>query len=147
MSRKKTLLYIQSVLCIIIAVMLVASCLSMYIEGVSLRADDPMADIYTINGIIDRLSPVIPVFIATVIVTVINAILGVKDDGADRAVVNIDIKPNTVTADTHEKHLHNLRLLIFIISIVCMIIGIFNGSMMDVFVKASRICTECIGLG
>jgi len=147
MNRNKALLYIQSVLSIVIAVMLITATLSIYREGLSLRADDPMAVIYTVDGIIERLRPVIPVFIAVVIVTVINAFLGVNDDRADRAVLNIDIKPNTATAATHEKHLHNLRLLILLISIVCIVIGIFNGSMMDVFVKASRICTECIGLG
>ena len=39
------------------------------------------------------------------------------------------------------------RIAITVISVVFIIIGISNGGMADVFEKATRICTECIGLG
>ncbi|MBQ8079164.1 MAG: thioredoxin [Oscillospiraceae bacterium] len=32
-------------------------------------------------------------------------------------------------------------------AILFIVIGIFNGSMKDVLVKAIKICTECVGLG
>ncbi|MBR7116414.1 MAG: hypothetical protein IKC87_01740 [Clostridia bacterium] len=40
-----------------------------------------------------------------------------------------------------------IRFTILIVSIVFIILGIFNGGMADVLGKAVRICTECIGLG
>ncbi len=147
MNRNIVLLFIQSILCIVIAVMLITAAISIYREGVMLRADNPMANIYTVDGIVKRLMPVIPVFITAVIITVINTVLGIKDELADRAVINIDIKPNTITDNFNDRKLRNLRLAILAFSLVCIVIGILNGSMMDVFVKASRICTECIGLG
>ena len=33
------------------------------------------------------------------------------------------------------------------ISVVYLMVGIFNGGARDVFIKAVNICTECIGLG
>jgi len=42
---------------------------------------------------------------------------------------------------------NKIRLVIFILAIIFIIIGIFNGSMSDVLIKASKLCTECIGLG
>lgn len=40
-----------------------------------------------------------------------------------------------------------IRIIVLILAIVFIVAGIINGSMSDVFVKASKICTECIGLG
>ena len=40
-----------------------------------------------------------------------------------------------------------IRAIILAAAAVCIIHGIYNGSMRDVFVKATNICTECIGLG
>ena len=40
-----------------------------------------------------------------------------------------------------------VRLVLFTVSAVFIILGVLNGGMSDVFEKAVRICTECIGLG
>ena len=40
-----------------------------------------------------------------------------------------------------------IRAIILAAAAVCIIHGVYNGSMRDVFVKATNICTECIGLG
>lgn len=40
-----------------------------------------------------------------------------------------------------------LRTALFVVATVFIIIGVINGGMYDVFVKAVNICTECIGLG
>ncbi|MCR5343420.1 MAG: thioredoxin [Butyrivibrio sp.] len=42
---------------------------------------------------------------------------------------------------------NKVRLTVLALAIIFIIIGIFNGSMSDVLIKASKICTECIGLG
>lgn len=39
-----------------------------------------------------------------------------------------------------------IRLAVFIVAIVFIGVGIANGGMDDVFIKAAKICTECIGL-
>ncbi len=40
-----------------------------------------------------------------------------------------------------------LRLVICVIAIVFIVLGVMNGGLRDVLVKAINICTECIGLG
>ena len=45
------------------------------------------------------------------------------------------------------KHRRKARIAVLIVAIALIAVGIFNGGMRDVFVKAINICTECIGLG
>lgn len=40
-----------------------------------------------------------------------------------------------------------LRGIVLAAAVVCILAGIYNGSMRDVLLKAINICTECIGLG
>ena len=40
-----------------------------------------------------------------------------------------------------------LRIILLTAAVILLIAGILNGSARDVFRKAIRICTECIGLG
>lgn len=47
----------------------------------------------------------------------------------------------------HAPYIVILRFALLLIAIALLLIGIWNGSMHDVFVKATNICTECIGLG
>lgn len=39
------------------------------------------------------------------------------------------------------------RVALFAVGAILVVIGTQNGSMQDVFIKATKICTECIGLG
>lgn len=45
------------------------------------------------------------------------------------------------------KHRPKARIAVLIVAAALIAVGIFNGGMRDVFVKAINICTECIGLG
>lgn len=40
-----------------------------------------------------------------------------------------------------------LRLILYAVAAVLVIMGVMNGGMRDVLIKAINICTECIGLG
>ena len=39
------------------------------------------------------------------------------------------------------------RVGVAVVGVVLVVVGILNGGMQDVFAKAVKICTECIGLG
>ena len=39
------------------------------------------------------------------------------------------------------------RLVLYIVAIVFIVLGVMNGGLRDVLVKAIAVCTECIGLG
>ena len=57
-------------------------------------------------------------------------------------------KKEVIKKDNNEQKIINvLRVTILTISIVLIIVGIFDGGAMDVLQKAINICTECIGLG
>ncbi len=45
------------------------------------------------------------------------------------------------------RNIRLLRTALFVLAVVLIIAGVFNGSARDVFGKAVKICTECVGLG
>lgn len=51
------------------------------------------------------------------------------------------------TAVSSGKTILIVRFAVLVASVLCIVLGIFNGSMRDVLYKAINICTECIGLG
>ena len=146
MNKKTVLLTIQAVLCALTAAVLIGSDLSIYLTGLRARADNPMANIYTVEAITSKAVFVLPVFLAAIAVTIINAVLGIRDDSQDKIVTGIDIGKNVADERTKES-VSRVRLVVLVLAIVFIVIGIFNGSMGDVLIKASKICTECIGLG
>ena len=145
MNRKSVLLIVQSVLCILCAVGLIAADLLIYFRGISEQESDPMAQIYTVDAVADHAVIIIPVMIVSLIVTVILLMLKIKDPNADRAVNVPGIRTNT--AGERSSATAVARTVILLIAVAFIITGIINGSIYDVFVKASKICTECIGLG
>ena len=40
-----------------------------------------------------------------------------------------------------------LRTVLLLVAVALLVLGVFNGSARDVFGKAVKICTECVGLG
>ena len=145
MNKNKVLLIVQSVFCVLSAVGLIVADLMIYFEGLSEQESDPMAQIYTVDAVVDHAVIIIPVMIVSLIVTVILLMLKIKDPNADRAVNVPGIRTNT--AGERSSATAVARTVILLIAVAFIITGIINGSIYDVFVKASKICTECIGLG
>ena len=146
MTTKKAFLIIESILIVVVAIMLITGAMSIYSNGLEARAADPSADIYTIEAIASTAKPVLPVFAVLIVFTIICAILGVKDLNANKAS-KIEVEKIQAEKATEGSNLSKVRLAIIGLAILFIIIGIFNGSLMDVLIKASKICTECIGLG
>ncbi len=46
-----------------------------------------------------------------------------------------------------KRNLRLMRAVLYLAAVVFTVLGVLNGGMHDVLVKAIRICTECIGLG
>lgn len=44
-------------------------------------------------------------------------------------------------------HVRTLRVVLLVLAVALIVAGVFNGSARDVFGKAVKICTECVGLG
>ena len=146
MKKRPVLVIIQTVLCIACALALIVADLMIYFQGLAARSDDPMADIYSVPAIASKAIPVLAVLAAAIVVTALCAILKVKDPHAERAAVSVNIRNNT-DQKMPASAVNIIRAVLLVIAVVFMIIGIFNGSLEDVFIKATNICTECIGLG
>ena len=147
MRGNKALLVTQSILCILTGAALIAADLSIYLEGSALKATDPMADIYSAEAVAERAVFVLPLFIITVIVTIVCAVLGIRDKKADKPASGIDIKKNSPDEGIPGVMVNVIRVVLLAAALMFIIAGILNGSLQDVLIKATKICTECIGLG
>ena len=94
MTEKKTFLIVQSVLCVLLCVLLAASAVSIYREGLAHRAEDPMASIYTREKTAEKFKPIAPLFFGAIGMTVAGWILAVKDENADKPVMDAEIVRN-----------------------------------------------------
>lgn len=94
MTEKKLYLIIQSVLCVLMVILLVASAISIYCEGMALRAEDPMASIYTREKVAEKLRSIFPLFFASIGLPIADLVLAVKDDNADKPVKDAEINRN-----------------------------------------------------
>ena len=147
MRGNKALLVTQSILCILTGAALIAADLSIYLEGSALKAEDPMAEIYSAEAISERAVFVLPLFIVTVLVTIVCAVLGIRDKKADKPASGIDIKKNRAEEGISGSMANVIRVFLLAAALMFIIVGILNGSLQDVLIKATKICTECIGLG
>ena len=138
---------IQSVFCVLTAIILIVADLIIYFEGVAEKSSDPMANIYSTEAIADNAVFVLPVLAVSVLVTIVCVIVRAKDEKAAKPLGNIDIKQNTDDNGISPSAVNIIRVIVLALALVFIIAGVFNGSLTDVFIKASKICTECIGLG
>lgn len=141
MDRKKLFLILQSALCIALAVALAAAVVGVYREGAAAKAADPLANIFTRERLAARLRPAAALFCVTAGLAAVGLILDIKDEKG--------LKPVKGGGRTENKAPGGraLRTALLIAAVVLIAAGVFNGSARDVFGKAVRICTECIGLG
>ena len=140
MKRKRLYLAIQSVFIILLALLLIAAVLGIYRDGTAARAEDPLAPVFSREIVAERLLPLAPLFFAAVLLTALGLILDVKDESGSRAGKGGKVENRAADGKT-------LRALLLIAAIALILAGLLNGSARDVFAKAVKICTECVGLG
>ena len=147
MEKRKILLTLQSILWLATALCFIMSAVLVYMEGLKARNMDPMADIYTIEAIRMYSGTPIIFLLVSLLLSVICIFFNVKDSSTNYPSKIIDFANNKKVSGISEAGQKKLRTVIFVVAVIFIILGFFNGSLMDVFIKASRICTECIGLG
>ena len=256
MNKNKVCLIVQSVLCVAVCAMLAAAVITIYRDGLALKAADPLSWIYTREKVAEAAGPVMPVMVLGIILTAVSLSMGIKDENAEKPVKdtewqrdsivsrvaapsnemkaersrqrkmlyggwaafalcmvpiliyitngnhfpNGDLEPVFLALIAHvipwtlvglgvlmistrlqEKSLEReilaakeqiklekargvkteanggkgrqadrarfLRIALLVVAVMMIVAGTFNGSARDVFGKAVKICTECIGLG
>ena len=143
--KKKPLLILQTVLCIVTAIVLSVSALVIYVNGSALKATDPLSPIYTREKVIRALVPAAILIGIGLILMIISFAKGIRDENAQRPAKNVKISRKP--ARNTNKAVNILRIVILLLAVIFIVLGANNGSANDVFGKAVNICTECIGLG
>ena len=140
MKNNRIFLIIQSILCILLAALLITAVIGIYRSGSAARAENPLTWIFTGEIVAERFRPIAPLFFAAVVLTAAGLILGVKDENGLEPVISGKVENRAPVGKT-------LRTVLLIAAVVLIVAGVFNGSARDVFSKAVKICTECVGLG
>ena len=163
MSKHKFFLLAQSLLCVLLVLLLAAAVIGLYREGAALQAEDPLHWIFTRESLGARLAPLLPLLLLSLALTVLGLVLGIRDERAERpgkdaerlrdAAVSRGTEPGgALQAERagQKKPFSRTRLLrgvVLALALALILAGVCNGSAADVFGKAVKICTECVGLG
>lgn len=122
-----------------------AQAIGIYQEGMTRRADNPLASIYTPEIVAEKLSILAPLFFIAVGLVIGGLLAGVKNANAGKPMRN-GIRPKLKTK-TRQIRPGVVQAALLAAAAVFILLGVFNGSALDVLTKAIKICTECIGLG
>ncbi len=158
MDKRKILLYINSALYGLWAILTAGSAISIYLKGSAYQAQGhPEAWIFTREKAVEAFGTFVPMLVLAVVVTLICVIKGIRDDSQDKPVADPDLisiykaereTERDIQAEASKaKRLRAVKTALLIIAVIFVIAGIFNGSMEDMLIKAINICTECVGLG
>jgi hypothetical protein len=86
MDKKRIFLIVQSILCVVIALMLAIAAIGIYREGLALKATDPLSWIYTREKTAAALVPVLPLIILSLIMTIVGLVMGIRDGEGHKIV-------------------------------------------------------------
>lgn len=144
-TKSAVFLLPYAVIYTMLAGLLCAQAIGIYQEGIARRAENPLASIYTPEIVAEKLSPLSPLFFLAAGLVIGWLLAGAKDETAGKPVRNgIQFKPKTESWNIRPGA---VQAAILAAAIVFILLGIFNGSALDVLTKAINICSECIGLG
>ena len=99
MSKSKIFLIVQSALCVLIAVLLSGSAIRIYLDGSAWQAAGHPSDwIYTREKVASALAPILPLILASVVMTIIGLVKDIKDEDADKPVQDAEISRDLIVA-------------------------------------------------
>ena len=140
MDRRRLLLICESALCVLTAAVLSAAAVRICIDGLALKAADPLSPVFTRAKALKALLPAVPLLAISAILAVTGLIKGIRDEDI--------LRPGRIESAPGQSSMTGIiRIVILVLALIFIAAGIYNGSAADVFGKAVNICTECIGLG
>ncbi|MBR6185263.1 MAG: hypothetical protein IKQ41_03275 [Clostridia bacterium] len=148
MTRNRVFLIVQAVLCALVATLLAAAAIGLYIEGTAGQAETGslFSYIYTREKVTARLSPILPLVFASLGMTAAGWILGIREkETVGRPMPGLAVKKSV--AQKAGRPALFMRTAFLILAAALIAAGVMNGGLEDVFTKAAAICMECIGLG
>ncbi|MBQ1492943.1 MAG: hypothetical protein IIZ39_13375 [Blautia sp.] len=143
MDRRKLYLFLQSFLCVLLGGMMIYAVLGIYREGMAARADHPLAWVFEKERMARFLWPVLPVFLLEVVMALVGLLPGLKEEKRRLP------KARLIKKEGYERAAKRgmVPWIFLVLAFVFLVLGVTNGSALDVFGKAVKICTECVGLG
>ena len=91
MNGKKLYLIIQSILCIVLVVLLAATAIGIYREGVAAKAENPLAWVFSREKVAERFRPLAPLFFAGIGMAVAGLILDIRDEKSEKPVKDAEL--------------------------------------------------------
>ena len=147
MTGKKAYLFVQALLCALLAGWLAAAAVRMYMEGAAVQASGELFSyIFTREKVAAALKPMAPLFFASLGVTVSGWLLGVKDD-ASTLSRTVSPLPGKAVSQEGTRAVSVTRAAVLALAVAFIVLGVLNGGLEDVLTKANAICMECVGLG
>ena len=99
MAKNKIFLWIQTALCVLIAVLLASSAVRIFIDGSAYQAaGHPSEWIYTREKAAAALMPILPLFLLSFAMTVYGLVKGIEDEEADKPVQDVERTRDLVCA-------------------------------------------------
>ena len=102
MTTKKAYLLLQAVLCVLLTVILIATVIGIYREGLERRAEHPLEWIYTREIVAEKFAPVAPLFFISVGMGLAGIFLDIRDDNAGKAVKDAELTRDLTVARVAE---------------------------------------------
>ena len=136
-------LILQTAVCVLLAGLLCAQAMGIYLEGTARKAASPLEPVFTPEIVAEKLMLLAPLFLFAAGLTIGGILTGAK--------VKNPRKPMRTACIQHEpktpKQPGAARTALLILATFFILIGVLNGSALDVLTKAINICSECVGLG
>ena len=99
MTKNKIFLWVQTALCVLIAILLVSSAVRIFIDGSAYQAaGHPSEWIYTREKAAAALMPILPLFLLSFAMTVYSLVKDIKDEEADKPVQDVERARDLVCA-------------------------------------------------
>ena len=99
MTKNKVFIWVQTALCVLIAILLASSAVRIFIDGSAYQAaGHPSEWIYTRKKVTAALMPILPLFILSFAMTVYGLVKGIEDEEADKPVQDVERSRDLVCA-------------------------------------------------
>ena len=98
MTRAKVYLILQTVLCVLLVVLLSASAIGIYRDGMARRAENPRAAVYSREIAADRFAPIAPLAFIAVGMLIAGLVVGVRDENGEKPVKDSELARDLAVA-------------------------------------------------
>ena len=138
-----------------IMAILIYDCIDIYLSGSAemrqSNGNQALFQIYRRADVMNRLQTFILPIAALVCCSIATWIAGGTDEArmqnSSRKKISMTACKSAAPSQTDDKKIAMIRTGLIMLAAALILMGVVNGGLHDVLVKAINICTECIGLG